>query len=181
MSDNIQFLINPSEDLYSILGLKMTSTDEEIKRAYKTLTLKHHPDRGGDQERFKQVVHAYEILRDSDKKAYYNRMRKEYLVGSFSGTGSGTAPSGVENFFDNIRNKNLRDFIIDSIFVFQREFDIEIPDNILDNFHESVKMVYGIWGEICSAMTPDTTFVRFGGLVIPRSKTDQYLKNEKFG
>lgn len=53
---------------YSILGLTKSALPDEIKKAYRSLAMKHHPDRGGDESKFKQISEAYEILSDPDKK-----------------------------------------------------------------------------------------------------------------
>lgn len=55
-------------DYYSTLGLKRGATDEEIKKAYRKLAMQHHPDRGGDQNKFKEISTAYDALSDPDKK-----------------------------------------------------------------------------------------------------------------
>lgn len=49
-------------DPYSTLGLKPNATDAQVKRAYKKLSMKHHPDRGGDAEKFKDINEAYEQI-----------------------------------------------------------------------------------------------------------------------
>ena len=55
-------------DYYSVLGINKSASPEEIKRAYRSMAMKHHPDRGGDESKFKQINEAYEILSDPDKK-----------------------------------------------------------------------------------------------------------------
>ena len=55
-------------DYYSTLGLKRGASDAEIKKAYRSMAMKHHPDRGGDQNKFKEISTAYEALTDPDKK-----------------------------------------------------------------------------------------------------------------
>lgn len=55
-------------DYYKILGLSRGASDEEIKKAYRTLAMKHHPDRGGSEEQFKDIATAYEVLSDPVKK-----------------------------------------------------------------------------------------------------------------
>jgi len=55
-------------DYYSILGLKHGASDNDIKKAYRSLAMKHHPDRGGDEKKFKEISQAYEFLTDPEKK-----------------------------------------------------------------------------------------------------------------
>lgn len=55
-------------DYYSTLGIKQGSTQEEIKKAYRSMAMKHHPDRGGDETTFKKINEAYEFLSDPEKK-----------------------------------------------------------------------------------------------------------------
>jgi DnaJ-class molecular chaperone len=55
-------------DYYSTLGLKRGANDDEIKKAYRSLAMKHHPDRGGDEKKFKEISQAYEFLSDPDKR-----------------------------------------------------------------------------------------------------------------
>jgi curved DNA-binding protein len=55
-------------DYYSTLGLKRGATADDIKRAYRSLAMKHHPDRGGDEKRFKEIEEAYRFLSDPQKK-----------------------------------------------------------------------------------------------------------------
>ena len=60
------------EDLYAVLGVDESATDREIKVAYRKLSLKHHPDKGGDAAVFKRVSRAYEVLFDGEKRALYD-------------------------------------------------------------------------------------------------------------
>lgn len=64
-------------DYYEVLGVSRGATDEEIKRAYRKLAQEHHPDkhrgRKEAEERFKEINHAYDILKDADKRAQYDR------------------------------------------------------------------------------------------------------------
>ncbi len=64
-------------DYYDILGLSREATPDEVKKAYRALALKHHPDRNpGDkssEEKFKEATQAYEVLRDPEKRAVYDR------------------------------------------------------------------------------------------------------------
>jgi DnaJ-class molecular chaperone len=55
-------------DYYSTLGLHRGASDAEIKKAYRSMAMKHHPDRGGDEKKFKEISQAYEFLSDPQKK-----------------------------------------------------------------------------------------------------------------
>jgi len=79
------------QDYYRTLGVGKDASEEQIKRAYRQLALKFHPDRNpGDaeaEEKFKQAAEAYEVLSDPEKRAAYDRFGHEGLQGSFSGGG----------------------------------------------------------------------------------------------
>ncbi|BEI89519.1 uncharacterized protein CcaverHIS019_0208810 [Cutaneotrichosporon cavernicola] len=68
-------------EYYDLLGVKPSAGDDEIKKAYRKSALKHHPDKGGDPELFKDLTHAYEVLSDSQKRAIYDQAGKEGLEG----------------------------------------------------------------------------------------------------
>jgi DnaJ-class molecular chaperone len=55
-------------DYYATLGLHRNASDAEIKKAYRSLAMKHHPDRGGDEKRFKDISQAYDFLSNPEKK-----------------------------------------------------------------------------------------------------------------
>ena len=59
---------------YEVLGVSENATKEEIKDAYKKLSKVHHPDAGGDEERFKRIASAYAILNDDEKRAKYDQL-----------------------------------------------------------------------------------------------------------
>ncbi len=59
-------------DLYGIFGVQASSCPEDIKKAYRKLALKHHPDRGGSKEKFQALSLAYSILSDEEKKKIYD-------------------------------------------------------------------------------------------------------------
>lgn len=59
-------------DYYTTLGIKRGASQEEIKQAYRSLAMKHHPDRGGDEKKFKEIAEAYEVLNDPQKKQMFD-------------------------------------------------------------------------------------------------------------
>lgn len=73
-----------SEDYYDILGLSKNASQEEIKKAYRKLAHKHHPDKGGDEDRFKKINEAYRVLSDQKKRNQYDRFGK---MGANTGAG----------------------------------------------------------------------------------------------
>lgn len=66
-------------DLYDTLEISPTATQAEIKKAYRRLALVHHPDKGGDQEAFKKITAAHEILSDEEKRQVYDTHGKNGL------------------------------------------------------------------------------------------------------
>lgn len=63
------------KDYHSILGVASDASEEEIKRAYKKLAMKHHPDRGGDQAKFQEIQEAYATLTDPERRAQWERSK----------------------------------------------------------------------------------------------------------
>lgn len=78
-------------DYYQILGVERTASEDEIKRAYKKMAIKYHPDRNpGDkeaEEKFKQAAEAYDVLRDPEKRSRYDQFGKAGVNGGAGGFG----------------------------------------------------------------------------------------------
>lgn len=76
------------KDYYKILGITKNATDDEIKKAYRKLALKYHPDKNKSaeaEEKFKEVAEAYEVLSDKKKRDIYDAYGEEGLKGGTSG------------------------------------------------------------------------------------------------
>jgi curved DNA-binding protein len=107
-------------DYYEILGLKPTATQDEIKRAFKKLARKFHPDVSAEkdaQARFQEVSEAYEILKNADKRAEYDQLRS-YVKTHGQQPGNQGFQFDTHDFADNPQFED----ILSSIFG-QRGFD----------------------------------------------------------
>ena len=77
-------------DYYQTLGVDRNASQDEIKKAYRSLAMKHHPDRGGDQAKFKEIEEAYRTLSDEQARAEYDNPQPQGF--NFGG-------GGFEHFF----------------------------------------------------------------------------------
>lgn len=84
-----------AKDYYKILGVEKGASAEDIKKAFRKLAHKHHPDKGGDEAKFKEANEAYQILSDEKKRAEYDTYGQ--VGGGFSGAQQGGF-SGFEGF-----------------------------------------------------------------------------------
>lgn len=85
-----------SKDLYEVLGIDRTSSEEEIKKGFKKLAMKYHPDKkGGDEQKFKEINEAYAILSDPQKKQMYDKF------GVMDSNDINEMPS-MDNIFENL-------------------------------------------------------------------------------
>lgn len=91
------------QDYYDILGVDKNASADEIKKAFRRAAIEHHPDRGGDEAKFKEINEAYEILKDPDKRQRYDQFGHAGVGGSdgngFSGFG-GSNPNVNFDFGD---------------------------------------------------------------------------------
>lgn len=70
------------KNYYQILGIQKSANDDEIKKAYRKLALKYHPDKNkapGAEEKFKEVAEAYEVLSDKSKREIYDKYGEDGL------------------------------------------------------------------------------------------------------
>jgi len=84
-------------DHYETLGISRDASEQDIKKAFRKLASKHHPDKGGDQEQFKRIQGAYEVLSDPDKRAQYDNPNP---FNQFEGFGGSNNP--FESIFGDI-------------------------------------------------------------------------------
>ncbi len=95
-------------DYYEVLGVAKTATDEELRKAYKKVALKYHPDGNpGDkeaEEKFKEAAEAYDVLRDPQKRQTYDQFGHDGLsgAGGFGGAGGGFGGFGGGMDMDDI-------------------------------------------------------------------------------
>ncbi|MBQ9021257.1 MAG: DnaJ domain-containing protein [Eggerthellaceae bacterium] len=79
-------------DYYKILGVPRNAEQDEIKKAYRKLARKHHPDAGGDEAKFKEINEAYEVLSDEKKRQIYDQYgtgNPNHIPQGWGGTGAG--------------------------------------------------------------------------------------------
>ncbi|MEL7341143.1 MAG: DnaJ domain-containing protein, partial [Bacteroidota bacterium] len=92
--------MSSKRDYYEVLGVSKGASKDEMKKAYRKLALKYHPDRNqGDEEaenKFKEAAEAYEVLSDDDKRARYDRFGHAGVGSSAAG---GYQARGFEDIF----------------------------------------------------------------------------------
>ncbi len=111
-------------DYYDILGVKRGASVDDLKKAYKKKAMKHHPDRGGDEQQFQKINEAYDTLKDPQKRTTYDQFgetgqqgyTRTYTSGDFGGFphdigdvindffGGGPSPFGRRQ---RMRNKDI--------------------------------------------------------------------------
>lgn len=102
------------KDYYTILGVPRNAAKEEIKKAYRTLAHKFHPDKGGDEARFKEVNEAYQILSDEKKRAQYDQFGQVFEGGGQQG--GFEWPGGFHFDFGGGGNANPGEFDFADVF-----------------------------------------------------------------
>ena len=92
------------KDFYEILGVQRNASDDEIKKSYRKLAMKYHPDRNKDdkesERKFKEVSAAYEILKDSEKRSAYDQYGHDAFRQGGGGQGFGDFGGGFSDIFE---------------------------------------------------------------------------------
>lgn len=100
--------MSEEKDYYKILGVERSATADEIKRAYKKVAIKYHPDRNpGDkeaEEKFKQAAEAYDVLRDPDKRARYDQFGAAGVNGAGGFGGFSADSMDINDIFRHFRD-----------------------------------------------------------------------------
>src|SRR6476661_5784640 len=103
-----------TKDFYAVLGVPSTATQDEIKKAYRKLAKKYHPDANANDakaaERFKEISEAYNVVGDAEKREQYDEMRRLGAFEGFAGArggggfggrpGAGPGPGNTPGGFD---------------------------------------------------------------------------------
>jgi len=92
------------KDYYKILGVQKSANDDDLKKAYRKLALKYHPDKNkspGAEEKFKEIAEAYDVLSDKKKREVYDQYGEEGLKGGMGGGGGGGGPGGPSGNFQS--------------------------------------------------------------------------------
>lgn len=165
------------KDYYAILGVTKDAEHKEIKKAYRKLALEFHPDMNAAddaEEKFKEVAEAYEVLKDTEKRAEYDELRK-YGKGQKQGF---TPPPGWQSESQNLRwDGNSEDFsdFFNSVFSARRsgqeshndpfsqgytradypmtgqDAELEVPIFLEDTLHSSAKTIEFMQSEVVNA------------------------------
>lgn len=113
-------------NFYNVLGVKENASQDEIKKAYRKLAVEHHPDKGGSEDKFKEISQAYDVLGDENKRAQYDSRRNN----PFMNGGGGFNP--FEDLFGN-SNYQKRKTVPDKI--------IEVEVGAIESFLSGDKVI----------------------------------------
>jgi len=88
------------KDYYEILGIERNATEKDIKSAFYKLAHKYHPDKGGDEKKFKEINEAYQVLSDKEKRTQYDQFGRVFEGGGPGGAGTQGGPGFDFRGFD---------------------------------------------------------------------------------
>src|SRR4051812_5275432 len=88
-----------NKDFYAVLGVPASASQDEIKKQYRKLAAKYHPDKNQNDpkagDRFKEISEAYQVLGDAERRKQYDQMRQLGAFGGFGGFGGERRPGGA--------------------------------------------------------------------------------------
>jgi len=141
-------------DYYSILGVGKNASDKELKSAYRKLAMQNHPDRGGDEKKFKEINEAYDTLKDPQKRQAYDNPQVNMNSSDFTNA-YGNFDDIFNSMFRNARGRpqpknrdihvsasiELRDVLYGRLLIFEyrlqsgknERVEIEVPRGVGDN------------------------------------------------
>jgi molecular chaperone DnaJ len=96
-------------DYYEVLGIGKNASADEIKKAYRRLAVQYHPDRGGDEAKFREASEAYEILKDDSKRKRYDQFGHAGVGSSAAGGSNPFGGFGTEDFSFDFGDLGLGD------------------------------------------------------------------------
>jgi len=111
-------------DYYEVLGVQKTASQDEIKKAFHKLAHKHHPDKGGDEKKFKEINEAYQVLSDKQKREQYDQFGRVFENGM---PGGGAGQGWDFNWAWGNRNQGNQEF----------EFDFGDIGDVFEEFFNS--------------------------------------------
>lgn len=119
------------KNFYETLGVNETATQEEIKKSYRKLAVEHHPDKGGDENKFKEISEAFDTIGDNDKRQQYDNQRSNpFGGGGFNPFGGGGNP--FEDMFNNMHSQR-QPSVPDKV--------IEVMVGVLESYNGSDKTI----------------------------------------
>jgi molecular chaperone DnaJ len=96
--------MSSKRDYYDVLGVSKNASEAELKKAYRRLAMKYHPDRNSDdaeaETKFKEAKEAYDVLSDEQKRAAYDQFGHQGVEGSFAG--GHAQGGGFGDIFDSV-------------------------------------------------------------------------------
>src|SRR2546423_13393559 len=105
-----------NKDFYAVLGVSASATQDEIKKQYRRLAARYHPDKNPNDakaaDRFKEISEAYQVLGDAERRKQYDQMRSLGAFGGFGGARPGARPGGGAGAGGSSGNFRFEDFDI---------------------------------------------------------------------